>query len=366
VTCSQARIEGTLDAQVFSLQARRALFKSLDLIPPELMHEAPPGAADTAALDCPSAPACPTQQLSLDSKRLHLPCKHRRGPSRSDKHDKRSKQAQQAISNSTILAGFDADTTSDSGSADDSAPAATHQDSQPPHSAASLTRQEGRAKQSLQAEGAPLASFAGANWLSSSNTYCFSIQVLGRRVALGTYKPQQAKSGARLYDALQLLLHGPCANTTFPWRTYTQPDIAAAVEVLESKGVDVHQAVVHAREGRNAGQWTGVICSSNRKAWSAQLCIYVKGSPQLSAAQLNIRWGVQQSPDAAARQADCGLLALHGLRCTTNFPASAYHQLQLVAAGEHAISKGAEPERVNTNLKAVQQVRESTLLSWRT
>jgi hypothetical protein len=37
---TQARQEGNLDNMVFSLQARRELFQSLDLIPPEYTEEA--------------------------------------------------------------------------------------------------------------------------------------------------------------------------------------------------------------------------------------------------------------------------------------------------------------------------------------
>jgi hypothetical protein len=47
--CTQARQAGTLDAQVFSLQARRALFQSLDLIPPEYAKTASSAAAQAAA-----------------------------------------------------------------------------------------------------------------------------------------------------------------------------------------------------------------------------------------------------------------------------------------------------------------------------
>jgi hypothetical protein len=363
---------------VFSLQARRALFHSLDLIPPGLTPEASPGAVDAARLDCPSVPDHRTQQPALSSKKHHLAPKHQQHSVWNS--GKRRKRAA-ASSNSQGLLASGSDTSTDGGEGpeaaapaersmklpatserycrssssaeDDSAPATYDQDSHLPHSAGGRPTGQKRADSVLPTAGAPLATFVGACWVSGSNMYCFHIGILGASLVLGMYKPEDAESGARLYDALQLLLHGPRANTTYLWKTYTQANVAAAAEVLQSKVVGVHQAVVHAREGRAAGQWIGVSCNRARAAtWNAHLVLYTTGSPKL-----NIRWGVQQSAEEAARQADCGLLAIKGLRCTTNFPASRYRQQQLVAAGEHAISKGVDAGLVQGNLEAVQQVR---------
>jgi hypothetical protein len=49
IMCKQALKEGTLDNQVFSLQARQALFKSLDLIPPQYTYEAACAAVQATA-----------------------------------------------------------------------------------------------------------------------------------------------------------------------------------------------------------------------------------------------------------------------------------------------------------------------------
>jgi hypothetical protein len=326
VTRKQARAEGTLDAQVFSLQARRALFATLDLVPPGLPLGPSPVAAGTDGLNPPSAPDRPSQQPKVSGRWRHLPPEHVRRSSGTSCSARDPVGAAGSAENVRVPAGAG-------------------------HAAAWMKR----ASSAVRSEGGSLQSYEGATWLSRDNVHRFVIGVLGTRLVLGTYKPEHADSGARLYDALQLLLHGPCANTTFPWRTYTQADVAAAAKVLESKGVDVHQAVVYAGEGLHAGQWTGVARLANGTSWRAQLFVNTKGSPKL-----NIRWGAQQSAEGAARQADCGLLAIQGLRCTTNFPASAYHQPQLAAAGEHAISKGVEAARVKRNLAAVEQVCQSS------
>jgi hypothetical protein len=56
VTPPQARQDGTLDEQVVSLQARKELFKALDLIPPEYSFEAASAAVQAAACDMPVGP----------------------------------------------------------------------------------------------------------------------------------------------------------------------------------------------------------------------------------------------------------------------------------------------------------------------
>jgi hypothetical protein len=193
----------------------------------------------------------------------------------------------------------------------------------------------------------PVASFKGGTTIAATGNYKFAIYVLGKSRYLGTYQPESAETGARLYDSLQLLLHGPRANTTFKWSAYTQGDVAAAAEVLQMMGIDVAQAMVHAR---TPGNWIGVNAMAG--SWTATVTVYQgKGNPEIK-----VRWYTLQSAEVAAQQADCGFLAVHGLSCTTNFPASQYSKLQLEQAGECAISKGVDEMRVRGNLEAVDKV----------
>jgi hypothetical protein len=55
-TAPQARQDGTLDKQVVSLQARKELFKALDLIPPEYTFEAASAAVQAAPCSMPGGP----------------------------------------------------------------------------------------------------------------------------------------------------------------------------------------------------------------------------------------------------------------------------------------------------------------------
>jgi hypothetical protein len=72
--------------------------------------------------------------------------------------------------------------------------------------------------------------------------------------------------------------------------------------------------------------------------------------------QKQLLWYGLPSAAAAAQKADCSYLAVQGLGCTTNFPASLYGRLQLEEAGEHAISKGVDGARVKASLEAVEKV----------
>jgi hypothetical protein len=71
----------------------------------------------------------------------------------------------------------------------------------------------------------------------------------------------------------------------------------------------------------------------------------------------SVHWCGQRSAEAAAHQADSCFLAMRGLGCTTNFPASTYSQQQLRQAGDYAVSKGVEAVRVEENLNDIAQVR---------
>jgi hypothetical protein len=185
--------------------------------------------------------------------------------------------------------------------------------------------------------------------------YRFRVACSGKDINLGHFSLEAAEPGARLFDCLHLLLHGPHADTNFEWSSYTRADIAAAASFLEAKGVNVHQAIAAAREARGTtGDWIGVYHRAGSASWAAR--IYCQIGNDAGYATLHKAEGLV-SAEAAAHQADCGYLAARGLGCTTNFPASTYSQQQLQEAGDYAVSKGVEAARVEENLAAVEKVR---------
>jgi hypothetical protein len=200
-----------------------------------------------------------------------------------------------------------------------------------------------------------LVSYKGAKRGCTSASYSFSTTILGKTYYLGSYRTETADTGARLYDSLQLLVYGPRADTNFEWSAYTQADIAAAAQFLHQKGVDVKEAVFRALEARGPDEWIGV--GMQDTLWLARMSVHVKRKKVIQ-----LCWSGLPSAAAAAQQADCGLLAVKGLRCTTNFPASLYSQLQLEEAGEHASSKGVNGTVVQANLAAVEKVRAPCVL----
>jgi hypothetical protein len=187
--------------------------------------------------------------------------------------------------------------------------------------------------------------------------YVFRYQGSGTAITLGSFKPDAAEAGARLYDAVLLLLHGPHADTNFEWNRYTRADVAAAALFLEAKGVDVKQAILSARNARGITcNWIGVChTAGSTRTWRARTSGQRGENGGLS---VRVEWDGMPSAEAAAHQADCGFLAVRGVGCITNFPASTYSQQQLEVAGDYAISKGAmSAARVEENLAAIQQVR---------
>jgi hypothetical protein len=203
----------------------------------------------------------------------------------------------------------------------------------------------------------PVPIFKGGSLVKGR--YRFRVKLSGKDINLGYLSPEAAEPGARLFDSLQLLLHGPHADTNFEWSSYTRADIAAAASFLEAKGVDVHQAIAAARAARGTtGDWIGVHQTAGRTSWAARIHCQVGNGAGYTT--LHKSEGVL-SAEAAAHQADCGLLATRGLGCTTNFPASTYSQQQLQEARNFATRVGAEAARVEGNLAAIEQVRCSLL-----
>jgi hypothetical protein len=194
--------------------------------------------------------------------------------------------------------------------------------------------------------GSRTPAYRGAHLHRKTHLYRFRVCVLGIKRCLGCFRAAEAEQGARKYDSLQLLLYGARAKTNFEWSTYTRADIAAAASLLQAKGLDVHQAVIFARQCLRGGKWFGV--HADGVSWTATM---FQKRPERA-----LRWCGLSSAEAAARRADAGQLAVVGLGCTTNFPASSYTKLELEEAGRYATSKGMQAVHVAACLEAVEQV----------
>jgi hypothetical protein len=191
------------------------------------------------------------------------------------------------------------------------------------------------------------ADIKGCVWKPRSQKYRFQITLLRKSWTIGDYKPAAVEVGARRYDALQLLLHGPYANTNFPWSSYTQLDIAAAVQLLRARGVDVLLAVAAStRKG-----WNGRF-ELRGTSWRAHLPVQLPGRITIT-----ISWCGLSDTGEAALHLDRGALAVKGLGCTTTLPASAHSKQDLEETGKYVISKGVDAALVKQNLEAVEQVR---------
>jgi hypothetical protein len=131
----------------------------------------------------------------------------------------------------------------------------------------------------LPAAAGRMSAFRGGYMCPKSRVYQFNARVLGKKRFVGCFKPEEAEEGARKYDSLQLLLYGPRAKTNFEWSSYTQADVAAAAQFLQAKGLDVHQAVIDARQSTLGGQWHGVALLND--SWSARVCRYSRERTRL-------------------------------------------------------------------------------------
>jgi hypothetical protein len=202
-----------------------------------------------------------------------------------------------------------------------------------------------------------MTSYKGLTLEKGKGKYRLQVQVGGKTRFLGFFTTQKVEEGAQLFDCVQLLLYGPNADTNFPWRDYSRADIEAAAQMLQGKGVDVQQAVVDAAGVRcKGGRLLGVGESHGSSTFVAH--VHYR---EASGKQLNILWGRGlRSVEAAAYQADLGLLAIQGLGGRrTNNTASTYTQGELEEAGKHAVASEVPKELVATNLEEVEQVRNN-------
>jgi hypothetical protein len=198
--------------------------------------------------------------------------------------------------------------------------------------------------------------YKGGSWREKVQKYEFRTSFPHQKeIRLGLFKRQDAQPPARNTDAMQLLVNSYWADTTYFWSSYSRADIASAAELMRSHQVDVHRAVVAARKKRGLGKWFGV--QFRNGAWTGALDIrQPKSNDSKEVQRMKVHWSPQASAEAAARDVDCGNLAVRGVGCTTNFPAGAYTQEELEEAGEYAISKGVNAARIRANLEEIQQV----------
>jgi hypothetical protein len=192
--------------------------------------------------------------------------------------------------------------------------------------------------------------YKGATWLPDQEAYQFDVHFPnGGGAHLGHFTPAQAKHGAEAFDLLQLLIYGPFADTNFKWSHYTQENVAAAAAILSSGDVNLHAIIVLARLQK--GEWLAVE-EEPQGCWRASVSCKQQG--EVIDGVVCSQGGA--SAEEAARDADRGLLVVEGLGCTTNFPASSYSAQELEEAGWYAMGVGVDPERVENNLEAVEQV----------
>jgi hypothetical protein len=226
-------------------------------------------------------------------------------------------------------------------------------------SAKDLGPDEGAATNAGASEGGPpgMTRYKGLTRKNGRGKFELKVQLGGKTRFLGRFSPQEVEEAARLVDCVQLLVYGPNADTNFQWSNYSTANIEAAAQTLQEMGVDVQQAVVDAggsRHSKGGRLRLGVTQLPDRSIFGAQ----VSYREAFGKRQIHLGSGLR-SEEAAARQADLGLLAIQGLGCRrTNNQASTYTHRELEEAGEYAVEKKVPKEVVATNLEEVKQVRD--------
>jgi hypothetical protein len=120
-------------------------------------------------------------------------------------------------------------------------------------------------------QAAPVAAPAGCNGPykgvsrdPAANVYLLKVAsptLNGRRPVVthfGSYPAgtlEGAQQCARAHDSIQLLLHGPCAATNFPYAAYTPACLQAAAEQLRGAGYDVAALIASAQRRRGSCTW---------------------------------------------------------------------------------------------------------------
>jgi hypothetical protein len=180
-----------------------------------------------------------------------------------------------------------------------------------------------------------------------------------------------AETGARTYDCVHLLLHGPFACTTnFPYTSYTAAALKAAAERLRQAGCDVEAAVAVCQRMRGPCAWGRVSSGAAPGEWVAETVVGDQVTKCI--------FGPFTDPRAAARAADAALLVLEGpsegRHPCLNFPLASYSEEEIQAAraalgpwvkawvGTEQLSGEAEQraadllETLDGNIKAISQV----------
>jgi hypothetical protein len=211
-------------------------------------------------------------------------------------------------------------------------------------------------------DNAPPAFYLGSTWILEHTKCAFAMAIQGKRVQIAQVPRAEAAAGARLYDAAQIVINGAHAKTNFSLDGFAADEIAAVISLLRGKGVDVRRAVDDMRQAHADAPWLGVgpgVPSEAGTSYTAQLAFHAYDSSKV----ITLEWSALGSADAAARQVDCGILALQGPDCRTNFPASECSAEAIAEAGTYAVLKGVPRARVEANLAAVEQVRGELLVS---
>jgi hypothetical protein len=74
--------------------------------------------------------------------------------------------------------------------------------------------------------------------------YQFYARVPGHRdVYIGAFSEERGDEGGRKHDAVQLLVHQHKADTNFQWDSFSKADLEAAGKLLQSKKVNVRNAM---------------------------------------------------------------------------------------------------------------------------
>jgi hypothetical protein len=163
--------------------------------------------------------------------------------------------------------------------------------------------------------------------------------------------------GLRLFDALQLFLFGPYADTNFSWTECTPAHIARALAAVESQGFTGQQAVVAGwnEKGASTTSLLGYATGSedNGATWSVHIpWATMDGQPCTFTLP-----GTVANVHATSRMADMAFLALRGMVYPTSFPASQYTAEDLRIIGAAVVIQGADPEAVEGHLQAIEAVR---------
>jgi hypothetical protein len=183
--------------------------------------------------------------------------------------------------------------------------------------------------------------------------YSFDMRILNNDRCLGLCDEDGAEAMAQLYDAMQLIVHGHWAVTSYEWNRYGPGQFEVARQYFHSIGVDVQLAVVAARQA-GPSEFTDFLAIHRAAdgSWGSWAPCAMEGC-----AKAAIFLGHLPSAVQAAKIADCAILAMNGLESATNFGPSCYDRKQLLEGAEAVIAVGVDRAKVMRNLDTIEEVR---------